>query len=216
MRAGDQRVVIGHARLECRAGSGRVNPQTGCASGSCRRARGAVDEHRDRRADQFLDPAHVLDRLRGQLGPGARAGGRAAPALHLLVDRLDARLRTLARRKIVERLAVEPIADADPQSSNPSSTSSFVSAMPSMPEVLTVWRTRVASNQPQRRLRPVTVPNSRPRCRSARRSRRGARSGTAPRRPASCRPWRCRARSRRRPARGPSRSPPGRRRCWRR
>ena len=38
-----------------------------------------------------------------------------------------------------------------------------VSAMPSMPLVFTVWRTSTASNQPQRRLRPVTVPNSRPR-----------------------------------------------------
>jgi hypothetical protein len=34
--------------------------------------------------------------------------------------------------------------------------------MPSMPEVFTVWRTRQASNQPQRRLRPVTTPNSLP------------------------------------------------------
>jgi hypothetical protein len=41
--------------------------------------------------------------------------------------------------------------------------SSFVSAMPSMPEVRTVWRTSTASNQPQRRFLPVTVPNSRPR-----------------------------------------------------
>ena len=45
----------------------------------------------------------------------------------------------------------------------PSSTSSLVSAMPSMPATLTAWRTSTASNQPQRRLRPVTVPNSWPR-----------------------------------------------------
>jgi hypothetical protein len=32
-----------------------------------------------------------------------------------------------------------------------------------MPQVRTVWRTSTASNQPQRRLRPVLVPNSRPR-----------------------------------------------------
>ena len=32
-----------------------------------------------------------------------------------------------------------------------------------MPPSLTAWRTRTASNQPQRRGRPVTVPNSRPR-----------------------------------------------------
>ena len=43
------------------------------------------------------------------------------------------------------------------------STSSLVSAMPSMPPVITVCRTRTASNHPQRRLRPVTVPNSAPR-----------------------------------------------------
>ena len=32
-----------------------------------------------------------------------------------------------------------------------------------MPATATDWRTRTASNQPQRRLRPVTVPNSWPR-----------------------------------------------------
>ena len=45
----------------------------------------------------------------------------------------------------------------------PSSTSSLVSARPLMPPSLTAWRTRTASNQPQRRGRPVTVPNSWPR-----------------------------------------------------
>ena len=35
--------------------------------------------------------------------------------------------------------------------------------MPVIPEVRTVWRTSTASNQPQRRGRPVTVPNSLPR-----------------------------------------------------
>src|SRR3954467_5036093 len=48
-------------------------------------------------------------------------------------------------------------------SSKPSRISSLVNANPLMPEVRTVWRTITASNQPQRRLRPVTVPNSRPR-----------------------------------------------------
>ena len=47
--------------------------------------------------------------------------------------------------------------------SNPSSTSSLVSAMPVTPLIAQLWRTSTASNQPQRRLRPVTVPNSRPR-----------------------------------------------------
>ena len=35
------------------------------------------------------------------------------PAFHRLVDRLDPRLRALRRRQMVERLAVEPVADAD-------------------------------------------------------------------------------------------------------
>ena len=47
--------------------------------------------------------------------------------------------------------------------SNPSSTSSLVSAMPVTPEMAHDWRTSTASNQPQRRWRPVTVPNSCPR-----------------------------------------------------
>ncbi len=46
---------------------------------------------------------------------------------------------------------------------NPSRISSLVSAKPLIPLVRTVWRTSTASNQPQRRGRPVTVPNSRPR-----------------------------------------------------
>ena len=48
-------------------------------------------------------------------------------------------------------------------SAKPSSTSSLVSAMPSMPATFVTWRTSTASNQPQRRLRPVTVPNFWPR-----------------------------------------------------
>src|SRR5947209_9064371 len=47
--------------------------------------------------------------------------------------------------------------------SKPSSTSSLVSATPVTPLTATAWRTSTASNQPQRRLRPVTVPNSCPR-----------------------------------------------------
>src|SRR5579863_9199100 len=48
-------------------------------------------------------------------------------------------------------------------SGNPSSTSSLVSARPLIPPTLTAWRTRTASNQPQRRRRPVLVPYSLPR-----------------------------------------------------
>jgi hypothetical protein len=44
-------------------------------------------------------------------------------------------------------------------SSNPSRTSSLVSASPLTPEVAQAWRTMTLSNQPQRRARPVFVPN---------------------------------------------------------
>ena len=46
---------------------------------------------------------------------------------------------------------------------NPSNTSNLVKDIPFTPEVAQVWRTRAASNQPQRLLRPVVVPNSCPR-----------------------------------------------------
>jgi hypothetical protein len=57
-----------------------------------------------------------------------------------------------------------------------------------MPLVRTVWRTSTASNQPQRRGRPVTTPNSLPRSPMRRPTRSSARSGTGRRRRASCRP----------------------------
>src|SRR6202042_444494 len=69
-------------------------------------------QHR-RAAYQFLDPANVFDGLGRQLRPRAGAGGFLLPAGDGLVDRLDARLGMLARRQIIDLLAVEPIADAD-------------------------------------------------------------------------------------------------------
>src|SRR6266436_9198258 len=44
----------------------------------------------------------------------------------------------------------------------PVRTSSFVSASPSTPDSAIAWRTTTASNQPQRRGRPVVAPNSSP------------------------------------------------------
>src|SRR6266568_4490119 len=44
----------------------------------------------------------------------------------------------------------------------PVSTSSLVTARPSTPESAAAWRTTTASNQPQRRGRPVVAPNSSP------------------------------------------------------
>src|SRR5215218_5933505 len=76
---------------------------------------GGCREDCDRAADQLLDPADIFDRLGRKVGPGAGAGGGLAPALHLLVDRLDAGLGSLARREIVQGLAVEAVADPDPE-----------------------------------------------------------------------------------------------------
>src|SRR5512136_331300 len=50
--------------------------------------------------------------------------------------------------------------------SNPSRTSSLVSATPVRPFTLTAYLATMASNQPQRRGRPVVEPNSRPTWRS--------------------------------------------------
>ena len=84
-----------------------------------------------------------------------------------------------------------------------------------MPPTFTAWRTSAASNQPQRRRRPVTVPNFVAAIAQQLAGRvRAARSGTGRSRPASHRPWRCPARSRPPPApcrRRTRRSP---RPCW--
>ena len=53
-----------------------INPGTDRASGSCRRARG-WSRAAPPGTDQLLDAAHVFDRLRRQLGPGARAARRS-------------------------------------------------------------------------------------------------------------------------------------------
>src|SRR5438132_14323141 len=51
-------------------------------------ALGAGGQERHRSLDQLLDAPDVLDGLGRQLGPAARAPGRAVPAGHGLVDRL--------------------------------------------------------------------------------------------------------------------------------
>src|SRR4029077_3481590 len=73
----------------------------------------ACGKQSNRTTHQFFDPANIFDRLRRQVGPGARIGGGFLPAFDRLVDRLDPRLSALARRQIVDFLAVEEIAGAD-------------------------------------------------------------------------------------------------------
>src|SRR6266540_89618 len=63
-------------------------------------ALGAGREQRHRRADQLLEPAHIFDALRRELGPGAGTARRLRPAFHGLIDRLDTRLRPLRRRQM--------------------------------------------------------------------------------------------------------------------
>ena len=75
-----------------------------------------------------------------------------------------------------------------------------------MPPTFTAWRTSAASNQPQRRRRPVTVPNSVPAVAEQLAGRVvSARWGTGRSRRAWSRPWRCPARNR--PRAGPCPSP---------
>ena len=127
-------------------------------------ALGRGGDQRDRAADQLLDAADIFDRPRRQVGPAARAA-RSIPS-SLRFPRRPARpapgrrsaaadSRTSCRRSC-SRCRCFTV-------SKPSSTSSLVSATPVTPLTATAWRTSTASNQPQRRWRPVTVPNSWPR-----------------------------------------------------
>src|SRR6185437_14178492 len=55
-------------------------------------------EERDRRLDELLDAADVLDRGRRQIGPAPRPARRFRPALEGFVDGLERRLRGGPRR----------------------------------------------------------------------------------------------------------------------
>src|SRR5690349_21319704 len=74
---------------------------------------GAGGQQSDRRADQFLDIAHILDCLSRKLAPAPCAGRGSLPAFERLVDGLDPRLLTLPRRKIIDHFAVEFVAGAN-------------------------------------------------------------------------------------------------------
>ena len=63
--------------------------------------------------DQFLDTAHIFDRLARQIDPGTGARGRLRPAFEGFKDGLDAGLAAFARRQMVDLAPVELVADAD-------------------------------------------------------------------------------------------------------
>ena len=227
--ARDQRIIVSHridislvtsldqiapellhqANFGSRLGLERVS-----ASGSCLHA---PDWSTARQPDNrpVPQPPHIFDRLRRQFRPGARRGGLSLPALDRLIHRLDPRLGVLAGRKIVDFPPVQAIADAN------------------LDLVEAVEDIELGQRQPvdaagahrlahQHRVEPAAAPRppgDRAEFAAAladqlRRSRCPARSETAPRRPASCRPCRSRAHSRSRPARGLIRSPPAPRPCW--
>src|SRR6266566_2609758 len=62
-------------------------------------------EKGDRRLDQLLDAAYILDRGRRQIGPAARPARRLRPALEALIDRLERALRGGARRQMLQDFA---------------------------------------------------------------------------------------------------------------
>src|SRR5437763_4557535 len=70
-------------------------------------------KQRHRTADELLDPAYILDRLRGQLGPRPRARGRFPPAVDDLIDRFEPCPRALGSRKVVDFGTVQAVSDAN-------------------------------------------------------------------------------------------------------
>src|SRR5207237_3242615 len=60
-----------------------------------------------------LDAPDIFDGHRRQLGPGARAARRCAPALHRLINRLDPRLVVCVGWQMVERAIAETVAHTD-------------------------------------------------------------------------------------------------------
>ena len=107
--------------------------------------------------------ADIFHRLGRQVRIGPCAGGRFRPALEALIDRLNPRLGALRGRQVVDIRAIQLVADTDLELLEPVQNVELGQGDAVMPEVLIAWRTSTASNQPQRRGRPVTVPNSWPR-----------------------------------------------------
>src|SRR6056297_2871537 len=80
---------------------------------------GACGQKSDGALNQFLDPAHILDRVGRQVGPASRAFGRLAPARHLFVKRGAAPLLLGRGGQVIQTLPVDLVADADFQRFEP-------------------------------------------------------------------------------------------------
>ena len=148
--------------------------------------------HVDRHAAGFLHALEIMPRRLRQVLETPDADGAFGPARESL--RRSARILPVAPRptgRMSMRFAIDAVADADLQRL-PCRPARRAWSRTS-PDTPLIWIERfsaAASNQPQRRGRPVSEPNSLPRVRELlARCRHRARSGTDRSRPASCRPW---------------------------
>ena len=178
-----------------RASASATEPNGIAGRGSSRERPGAPGGRPDRRADAAR-PTRATNRAAALVAERRRRRTTLAgrPARRAL--RRPARPRRGRRGRAASRPRVcAAAADSRRRSSpwaSPASTSSLVSASPSMPEMRIASRSAGRSSQPQRRGRPVTEPNSLPRLRS-RSPVSSLQLGRerARRRRASRSPWRC-------------------------
>ena len=124
---------------------------------------GDVRHQRHRAIDQLFDAAHIFDRRRRQLRPRPRALCAFGPAFNFLIDRCAARLRISRRWQIIQDLHRPDRSPRRFSGLKPVQNIELCQTDTRHTDVAQVWRSKAASNQPQRRLRPVVVPNSWPR-----------------------------------------------------
>ena len=160
-----------HRRRSRACGIARGNPSQ-IADQSAKGSRTRIVSSRSGLVDTSATGQRISSSTRRMylIACAGRSAQLRAPAVvsvqpaHGLVDRLDRCLIGGVRRE--SNRASRHTADSRCRSAPHRSRRArrvLVSAMPVMPPTATDWRTSTASNQPQRRLRPVTVPNSWPR-----------------------------------------------------
>src|SRR5262249_9793539 len=147
-------------------------------------ALGADGKDDDPGADERLQTGDVAAGgwgARGGSGGGAGRGrrGRGQPGSSSYTGRTRSQSRWRAGGASRRRPSTS-YATQTRSGSTPVRTSILVSARPSTPESATAWRTRTASNQPQRRGRPVVEPYSSPSARRRAPSASGRSGGNGP------------------------------------